>query len=226
MIQTIIGITIAGTLFVAAYLFLIKPRHLRWGATDAEVVRAMPGDDEIKNPMFTFTRAITIHAPSADVWPWLVQMGFERGGMYAYDWVDRFMGILDKTSTHRIIPELQHLKVGDIIPMGSGPSWPVKAIEPYHSLLLGADESDVEFTWSYLLDALDEEQTRLVLRVRLRLRQAITFQSIPLFIIMDPGEFLMTRQHLRGIKQRAEGLFAQREQQEIALAVRSCKSTS
>ncbi len=52
MIQTLIGIAIAGTLTVAAYLFLIKPWHLRWGATDAEIERAMPGDDEIKNPMF------------------------------------------------------------------------------------------------------------------------------------------------------------------------------
>jgi len=141
-----IGTGFVGATALSAYLFVIRPWHLRWGATDAEVERAMLGDDEVKNPMYMSTRAVTIRAKPTDIWPWLVQMGYKRGGMYTYDWIDQLLGILDRASTERIISEFQHLEVGDVIPMGSGPSWPVKAIEPNRSLLLGAREPDVEFT--------------------------------------------------------------------------------
>ena len=36
-------------------------------------------------------------------------------------------------SAYQILPEFQHLEAGDVIPLGSGPSWPVRAIEPFRS---------------------------------------------------------------------------------------------
>jgi hypothetical protein len=86
--QALIVIVIAGAAALAVYLFWIRPWHLRWGATDAEVERAMPGDDELENPTHVATRAVTIRARPAEIWPWLVQMGYQRGGMYTYDWID------------------------------------------------------------------------------------------------------------------------------------------
>ena len=94
----------------------------KWGATEAEATRPMPGDDEVKQPMQVTTRAVTVKARAADIWPWLVQMGYRRGGMYSYDWIDRRLGILDQPSANRIISEFQDLKVGDVIPMGKPPS--------------------------------------------------------------------------------------------------------
>jgi hypothetical protein len=55
---------------------LYRSWHLRWGATDAEVAAAMPGDDVLPRAQFHPTRAITMAAPPAAVWPWLVQVGF------------------------------------------------------------------------------------------------------------------------------------------------------
>ena len=72
---------------LAAYRRWIQPWQHRWGATDAEVRRAMPGDDLIPDAAST-TRAITIAAPAEQVWPWLVQLGYGRGGWYSYDWID------------------------------------------------------------------------------------------------------------------------------------------
>ena len=200
--QTLTVILIAGAAALVVYLLWVRPWHLRWGATDAEVERAMPGDDEIKNPMHVTTRAVTIRARAAEIWPWLVQMGYRRGGMYSYDWIDRLLGgVLDRPSADRIIPEFQHLEVGDVIPMGSGPSWPVAAIEPNRSLLVVIREHGMEYTWSWGLYELDERYTRLVLRIHTLPTRPLL---IPFFHIFDPGAFLMTRKHLLGIKQRAE----------------------
>jgi hypothetical protein len=179
-------------------------RNFGWGATKAEAKRPMPGDDEVKRPISVSTNAITIRARAADIWPWLVQMGYRRGGMYSYDRIDRLLGILDGPSANRIIPEFQHLEVDDVIPMGKPPSWPVKAIEPNRSLLIVIREPGVEVTWCFMLDEIDEKQTRLVLRVRSRLDMTpLLLLSLP---IMYPGQYLMIRKMLLGIKQRAESL--------------------
>src|SRR4030042_2029671 len=179
-------------------------RNFGWGATGAETKRPMPGDDEVKRPMSVSTNAVTIRARAADIWPWLVQMGYRRGGMYSYDRTDRLLGILDAPSSNRIIPEFQHLEVGDVIPMGKPPSWPVKAIEPNRLLLIVIRESGVEVSWCFMLDEISDRQTRLVLRIRYNV--AMTPLSRVAFAVIYPGQFLMVRKMLLGIKQRAESI--------------------
>jgi hypothetical protein len=196
------GAGIAGGAALSVYVLAVRPWQMRWGATDAEVQRAMAGDELVGNPIHVTTRAVTIRAKPAEVWPWLVQMGYGRGGMYSYDWVDRVMGILDRESTWQVMREYQQLEAGDVIPMGSGPSWPVAELETNRCMVLHIQEPGVHVTWSYLLEELEGERTRLVLRVRTWLE--IKPQIIPLLVVMDPGEFLMVRKHLLGVKERAE----------------------
>lgn len=73
----------------------------------------MPGDDIVKHPTFNATRGVTINVQPENIFPWLVQIGIKRAGWYSYDWIDN----LGRPSAERIIPELQHLEVGDLIPM-------------------------------------------------------------------------------------------------------------
>ena len=75
----------------------------RSGVTDAEVRRALPGDDLIADPGLVTDRAITIHAPAQDVWPWVVQMGYHRGGWYTSRWLDKLIWHIDNPSADRII---------------------------------------------------------------------------------------------------------------------------
>jgi hypothetical protein len=193
------------------YALAIRPWYLRWGATDAEVEQAMPGDDLVKGSQHVnrrpITNAVTINARPADIWPWLVQMGQGRGGMYTYDWIDRLMGVLDHDSTWEVLPEHQHLEVGDEIPLGGGPGWPVSAIEPNRSLVLDIPAPGTQIVWSYGLYELDETHTRLVLRTTYCTSMNQLLGTLLLQVI-DPGSFLMTRKHLLGIKQRAEALAA------------------
>ena len=107
---------------LAFYLAAVRPRLSRWGATDDEVSLAAPGDQVVANPHTVTTRAVTIRAQPNEVWPWLVQMGAGRGGLYSYDWLDRLLGYVGSPSSDQILPQFQELAVGDVIPLGEGPA--------------------------------------------------------------------------------------------------------
>lgn len=98
---------------VVAYIRWFRPWQLTWGATPAEVARALPGDELVPRPTSKATRAITIRATPSEIWPWLVQVGLTRAGWYRYDLLDN----LGRRCATRIIPELQRLEVGDVVPM-------------------------------------------------------------------------------------------------------------
>src|SRR4249920_3313276 len=149
----------------ALYWFPMRRWFARWGATASDLTRVMPGDPASVDPSYSATMAITVGARPEHIWPWLVQMGYQRGGLYSYDWLDRLFGFLDRPSATRILPELQHLAVGDAIPLGRGPSWPVAAIEPNHALVLDMrNMGGFDWVWQFGLYAVDEKRTRLVSR--------------------------------------------------------------
>jgi len=107
------------------YRFPVRRWFSRWGTTDEDLTRVMAGDSVISNPTHSATHALTVDAPPEDIWPWLVQMGYRRGGLYSYDWLDRLFGYLDRPSANRILPEFQQLSARDVIPLGRGQGFPV-----------------------------------------------------------------------------------------------------
>ncbi len=84
IVRLLSAVAVTG-LVLSAYLVFARPSQLHWGATDAEVARAMPGDALSDHPTFLATRAITIDAAPGIIWPWLVQLGYGRAGFYGYD---------------------------------------------------------------------------------------------------------------------------------------------
>jgi len=184
---------------VGVYLRILRPLQLRWGATDDEVQRSLPGDANVAKPTFNATRAVTISAPPEEIWPWLIQIGAGRAGWYSYDLLDN----LGQPSAERIIPEFQHLAVGDLIPISPDgkAGQRVKAFEPNRWMLWGDAAGDS--TWYWGLDPLDERHTRLITRVRMHYRW-----TSPLLLFNPLVEFtdiVMMRKCLLGIKRRAEG---------------------
>ena len=83
-VAPIVGLAAAAAIAVPVYVFLVRLWHLRWGASEAEVAKFLPGDDLVPEPKLSATHAITIQAPISKVWPWLVQLGQGRGGFYSY----------------------------------------------------------------------------------------------------------------------------------------------
>ena len=110
-----------------------------WGIDPAEATRPLPGDDIVTEAEAVDTRGIDIAAPPEEVWPWLVQMGYGRAGWYSYDELD-----MDRPSAERVIPELQHVKVGDVFPTHPGGGFEVKLVKANKALVLYADRALVE----------------------------------------------------------------------------------
>jgi hypothetical protein len=192
------------------YWFPMRRWMSSWGASRSDRLRVMAGDSLLEDPTYSGTTAVSIDAAPEDVWPWLVQIGYQRGGLYSCDWLDRLFGYLDHPSATRILPEFQHLAVGDRIPLGRGPSWPVTVIEPYRALVLDMrNMGGLDWVWQFGLYRIDEERTRLVSRSRVRTH---TIGARLLTYAIEPAGFVMTRRMLLGIKERAEALRAGRSE--------------
>jgi hypothetical protein len=199
-----IGIFSAVAVLAFAFFSWYRPWHLKWGATREELSRSMPGDEIVPRPIFNATRAVTIDARPEDVWPWILQIGFWRAGWYTYDILDN----LGRRSADRIVPDLQHMEVGDLVPMGPGKSsgiW-VKEFVPNRSMVWW-NKKDDQTTWVWSLDRLPDGKTRLVTRVRAPLSwsQPASFVWLVMFELAD---FPMMHKCLLGIKRRAEAQVA------------------
>jgi hypothetical protein len=187
------------------YWFPIRRWMSRWGTSPSDLARVMAGDRLLGDPTFSYTMAVIVNAPPEHIWPWLVQIGYQRGGLYSYDWLDRLFGYLDRPSATRILPEFQHLAVGDVIPLGRGPSWPVAVIEPSRALVLDMrNMAGFDWVWQFGLYTVDDKRTRLVSRSQVRPHTVWGWLFSVLAI--EPAGFLMTRRMLLGLKERAETL--------------------
>jgi hypothetical protein len=199
------GIAATAAAGAALYVYVIRPWHLRWQTTADEATGPMPGDDLVTDPNITLTRVITIEAPPAAVWPWLVQMGYRRAGWYSYDLFDN-----DNVHVHRIVPEFQDLKVGDIMRTDAEGGFRVEAIDPGRSIVAMIHGQEMrtpaDIAICLILRPLDSggQRTRLLLRLHGRFWGA----SGRLFgLIFDFGDFVFMRKMLLGIKQRAEAAY-------------------
>jgi hypothetical protein len=207
--RTAQGLVAAGVA-VATYALVARPWYLRWGATDEEVTGRLPGDDLAKDSAVGSTRAVTIEAPAEDVWPWLAQIGYGRGGFYSYDWLENlFVWSLGGTPGYRsaetILPTRQQLSAGDFIPaappdmlggrLAQKTGWKVLAVEPNRVLVL-------EGWGAFVLEPLGDRATRLLVRSR----GAGAWGRLAHYLFWEPAHFVMERRMLLGIKERAERL--------------------
>jgi len=174
----------------------------------------MRGDWYVPRPVYCATLAVTVDAVPEQIWPWLVQMGYRRGGLYSYDWLDRLFGFFDRPSADRILPIFQHLEVGDEIPIGRGAGFPVRAIVPNRTLLLGGESDGVSWVWELALFPVDGQRTRLISRNSVMPKR--TVGSWLFLRAIEPAAFLMTRRMLIGLKRRAEGAARQIEARRAA----------
>jgi hypothetical protein len=194
---------------------------------------AQPGDHLIPEAPFQTSWSIEIEQPPAKVWPWLVQMGYERAGWYIDAWWDKTINehfwpkvvAEEHRADHfrtldHLVPELQDLAVGDIVPDGPpGSAWfTVEVLEPDRALVLLSDrhielmtpvrmqDSAIAthglFSWAFLLDSLGEGSCRLTIRTRATMEPRLVGALIaPLIKVIDRA---FVNQMLRGIKRRVE----------------------
>jgi len=130
------GTALAASGGVIAYPLFFRRWCLTWGARPGEVSMKLPGDELLADAGLVSTRAVTIDAPPAAIWPWLVQMGSGRGGAYTYDWIENLLG-LHMHSARQVLPQFQDLEVGDELPLGPGrPVMRVEVCDPERTLAI------------------------------------------------------------------------------------------
>lgn len=205
-----------GAAALGAYAFFVRPWHLRWGATDVEAGERLLGDDLTPRAKLHTTHAVTVHAPVADVWAWLVQIGQGRGGFYSHEWIENLLG-LNIRNIDTISPDLQDFHAADQVPLAPGgrAALPVDIVVPGEAIVMHVEGADLtkfavmqpglfrNLTWSFHLRKVDAGTTRLIERVRADWDE--TWQNqLMVRGYFEPGAFVMQRGMLLGIKERAE----------------------
>lgn len=202
----LVRVAIGGLVVLAGYWLVIRPRQLRWGATDEEATLQLPGDELMANPDLIATRGITIRSPADTVWPWIAQLGQGRGGFYSYDMLENLVGC-DIHSADRIVLAWQQIQVGDQVHLHPEVALKVALVDPGHALVLrggvpiGDTPPPYDFTWAFVLDECPDRTTRLLVRER----YGYTHWWAPLLV--EPVEiisFVMSQKMLRGFRDRAE----------------------
>jgi hypothetical protein len=194
-------------LLVAIYLLAIRPSQLHWGATAEETTRSMPGDDLVSSPSFCATRGVTIRGRPEDIWPWLAQMGYGRTGFYGYDLIENVGSRTGIRSAASILPELQHPKTGDVLPISAVASLVFDSIEPGRYLIWRGDPTPSNGSFIWALYPIDEGHTRLISRIRLRYHW--TDRRLLLDLFTEFADPVAVPKILLGIKGRVEGRPAQ-----------------
>ncbi|MGZ8766402.1 MAG: SRPBCC family protein [Acidimicrobiia bacterium] len=190
-----------------------------FGSTLDERALRLPGDDIVTNPVVVTNHAITIDAPPEDVWPWMVQMGWGRAGWYTARWVDRLLFPANGPSATDVITEMQDLDVGDFVPDGAPETktgFVVEELNPNRALVLhstshlpaswrDSKRAALDWSWAFVLTPIhDGRRTRYLFRSRWN--TAPWWFTLGGWMVIVPADFVMSRDHLHGIKERAERL--------------------
>ncbi len=195
---------------VAGLLYAARRYYRNWGTTKEECQMRLPGDDLIGRPAVQTTEGVWIDQPPEAVWPWLVQMGQDRGGLYSYQKLENLVG-LDHHNADRIHPEWQQLAPGDVIrlvPKGwlglrDGIALPVVEVLDRRTIVLRGSPPELPWdgVWSFHVFPRGDDRSRLLVRLRARLHYPGEVLAAEL---AGPITAVMTRGMLRGIKRRAE----------------------
>ncbi|GAA4363278.1 hypothetical protein GCM10023088_05930 [Actinomadura verrucosospora] len=199
----------------AAYAAAVRPALLSWGATDTEAETSYPSDELIENATSQSTMAVSLPAPPEAVWPWLVQMGYGRGGWYSWDLLDN----RGRPSTDRIVPEWQDLAAGDRVPTVPGGTtyFRVEVLDPGRTLVLRSDielpsgrsfdprgpkpRAYADGLWAFHLHRLPDGCTRLIVRTR-----GHGVPSVPdrlfTWLLGEPAHFIMQHRQFRELRRR------------------------
>jgi hypothetical protein len=212
--------TVVVAALVVVYERLAKPWQERWGATEKELAAPLPGDELVAEPASQVTRAITIDAAREEVWPWIVQLGADRGGFYSYDWLEDVFGLGIHSARH-IAEAWQDLRVGDVVYANRARTggWYVMDLRPNEALVLKLanlvadrparrdEQPKWEFLWTFALRPTASGATRLLVRERTAFDNALTRTLMaPVGFV----SFVMTRRMMVGIKARAEKRYSGR----------------
>lgn len=190
---------------------VVLSSRLRWGTIGSEATDALPGDELIPEPKWTYTLGMEIDAPAEKVWPWIAQIGQARGGFYSYQTLENMVGC-KITNTTRILPEFQNPQVGEEIHLHpTSPPMEITTVDPPHALVLfgapadvGDQESWAVSTWQFIIVPQVDGSSRLLTRGRSDYTPGVVNRLFFGRFPIEPITFTMSRKMMLEIKRLAE----------------------
>lgn len=202
------------SILAISHHFVFRPWFLHWGATSQIQTLALPGD------VFTGdrgpSRAVLINAAPEEIWPWIIQLGQERGGMYSYDWLENLVQA-DIHNVYEIRADLQLPRhVGDTVWLANrtkynGKGYQIVAlVEPLRALVMvdGSQYARIMNggkaggSWSIYLYPADNRSTWLI--ARSAAGGYSTAEKVVRYVVFELPHFIMEQKMLRTIKRLAE----------------------
>lgn len=202
----------AVVLGVAVASWPVSKRWLaNWGSEPAERKRPWAGDGLVSANLDSATRAISISAPAATVWRWIVQFGLGRAGFYSYELLERFAGI-PVTNLESVESSHQSLAVGDEILLHPKAGIRVALIDPERHICFGRDPESTEpkpklsRSWSIYVEPTTDASCRLVVRSCFEETAPRSLRERIAFALEHPVDFTMEQRMLRTVKRLAEAV--------------------
>lgn len=222
------------TVFGWAYYFIIaglvcfhilspwlRPFRIAWGVTRKDTQRAMPGDSLVPKPLWKYTRGIKIKTEPDKVWPWLLMLGWSRGGFYTHA---RFLNLFGYKYKNRyeLIPDFLDVREGD--KMWVHHQWPpfvIQDIQTHRHLVMHVKvdlneflprrkkvnmEVTVAISWQLMIEKLPNKCCKLFVRGRFFHWPATHKLAQKMFgLSLEPKLFVFERAMIKEIKRLAEG---------------------
>ena len=206
------GVGGAGTIAGSVLTPFLRSRRERAGLDAAAVAATYPGDDLVQRPRCFWTHAVEVDAPARAVWPWLAQIGADRGGFYSYQWLENLVGC-ELRNAETVHPEWALHRGDDLVLHPNMPPLRVIEVEPGRHLLShapadpaarAAGQPWVAASWLFALEPLGEGRCRVLSRFRSDYSNDLPTRLASGPALVEPVGFVMDRRMLRGIKARAE----------------------
>jgi hypothetical protein len=207
--RRLFGIVVSWLLIIyVALVVALRQWNVQWGTTVADRATTLPGDQVVPVARYRIDHGITINAPVTDVWPWVIQIGQDRGGFYSYSTLENAAGAR-LTNAEQIVPEWQSRRVGEVVRsvppdwlggrFGTNLGWKILQIVPGQAIVLDG--------WgAFALVAVNDSTTRMLVRTRgegIPSQTSIALSPFGL-LVFEPAHLIMERRMLLGIKERAE----------------------
>ena len=77
---------------VISYILFLRGFLMHWGSTHKDISEFYVGDSILLEPDYENVLAVTIDKPPSAIWPWIAQMGLNKGGFYSFTWLENIFG--------------------------------------------------------------------------------------------------------------------------------------
>jgi hypothetical protein len=209
VLQGIVGVSLIAIALLTPFR---RRRRTHWGLSTEVADRPLPGDDFVGGPRWSWTHGIEIDASAEQVWPWVAQIGANRGGFYSYQWLENLAGCRLRNA-ETVHPEWQVFEGQGLLVHPEMHALRIVSLERGRHFVAYARPDQaaredgkpwVAASWLFLVEPLGANRCRFVSRYRVAYSNDIVTRLSFGPTFAEPIGSTMDRRMLIAVKQRVE----------------------